>query len=73
MGVVLTSSALSSCQLDTRSEQVVQRALDKLLRDVSSGQRTTFMIAHRLSTVMVRLALSLSMLAQCVASHHIIL
>jgi ATP-binding cassette, subfamily B, bacterial MsbA len=32
--------------LDTRSEQIVQRALDNLMRD-----RTTFIIAHRLSTI----------------------
>lgn len=39
--------------LDTKSERVVQKALDRLLKDDGEGQRkrTTVIIAHRLSTV----------------------
>ena len=36
--------------LDTKSEKVVQQALDELLADRSTT-RTTFIVAHRLSTI----------------------
>ena len=36
--------------LDNKSEKVVQQALDKLVED-NNKQRTTILIAHRLSTV----------------------
>eukprot|EP00924_Labyrinthula_sp_SR-Ha-C_P015096 maker-scaffold_9-snap-gene-8.55-mRNA-1 protein AED:0.00 eAED:0.01 QI:0/1/0.5/1/1/1/2/88/1332 len=46
--ILLLDEATSA--LDTESERIVQRALDKLITD-SNTQRTTIVIAHRLSTV----------------------
>ena len=46
--ILLLDEATSA--LDTKSEQLVQEALDKLLQN-STTQRTTFVIAHRLSTI----------------------
>jgi len=46
--ILLLDEATSA--LDTKSEQLVQEALDKLLQN-STVQRTTFVIAHRLSTI----------------------
>ena len=37
--------------LDTENEQLVQQALDDLVQSTASGQRTTIVIAHRLTTV----------------------
>lgn len=37
--------------LDTENERLVQEALDSLVHSVAGGQRTTIVIAHRLTTV----------------------
>ena len=49
--ILILDEATSS--LDTESEQLVQEALERLMRpdEETSGCRTTFVIAHRLSTI----------------------
>lgn len=47
--VLILDEATSA--LDTHSEAIVQKALDNLLDEKASAPRTTFVIAHRLSTV----------------------
>jgi subfamily B ATP-binding cassette protein MsbA len=48
--ILILDEATSS--LDTESEQLVQEALERLMRPgAGGGSRTTFVIAHRLSTI----------------------
>jgi len=47
--ILILDEATSS--LDTESERLVQEALERLMHPASEGGRTTFVIAHRLSTV----------------------
>jgi ABC-type multidrug transport system ATPase subunit len=47
--ILILDEATSS--LDTESERLVQEALERLMHPAGEGGRTTFVIAHRLSTV----------------------
>ena len=47
--ILILDEATSS--LDTESERLVQEALERLVHPAGEGGRTTFVIAHRLSTV----------------------